>query len=458
MSGFLFEGGEAGVGFHVADDFVFGEKDECPLGGPGVFQQVFEFGVAVLAQGACPGAGGFQRRGAVAGQKPVAQAHEQAHGGGLAPFGELRGPAAGLRPAVPRGPAHPVGEGLLDAFGHPGAAERFGKTAFFELWMDGDLTVVFVEDAHHASVAAHPDFAADVFGGHFVAGALEADVSVALHFARGFLEAGEDRRGQGAQGWFFDFGEMGADLLARGAVDAPVGDVFFPMAQVGVERGERIEPAAFHGVLLQIVHVAFHLALVLRGAREGGHGRGLIVPAEGRELRVELRIVEVGLEHAGLQVVEHEQFGHAAEVPEGVFNGAHEAFGVLARHGFGVALARMAQHHPEHVDFAPLAADAHPEGCVVDLRLLAGEDFHAPDALRVLRLELAHEALDRFVGVGEAVLPDQILPDALGMEAFLQFGLDDLAVGFAVAGASGPARAAFPVRIMLRAGGRNGTL
>ena len=41
--------------------------------------------------------------------------------------------------------------------------------------------------------------------------------------------------------------------------------------------------------------------------------------AKGTQLRVELRIEPVGLQHRGLQVIEDERGGDASEVAEGVF-------------------------------------------------------------------------------------------------------------------------------------------
>lgn len=128
---------------------------------------------------------------------------------------------------------------------------------------------------------------------------------------------------------------MGPDLFAGGAVDAVIGGGLFPVAQVGVDRSEGVELAPFERAVFDVADVAFDLALVLRGAGSGQQGAHAVVGAEALELRVELRIVEVGLEDPGLEVVEHEDPGDPAEVPEGVFQPADEALGILAKHRFG---------------------------------------------------------------------------------------------------------------------------
>lgn len=60
-----------------------------------------------------------------------------------------------------------------------------------------------VEEAHHASVAAHPHFARDVFDGHFVVGFFKFDVSVPVSPAFGFHEAGGEIAGKVLEGGLF---------------------------------------------------------------------------------------------------------------------------------------------------------------------------------------------------------------------------------------------------------------
>jgi len=155
--------------------------------------------------------------------------------------------------------------------------------------------------------------------------------------------------------------------------------------------------------------------------------------AEGCELWIEFGVVVAGLEHSGLEVVEHKQAWHTTPVAKGVFDSTDEAFGVLPQHHFGVALARVAQGDAQHVNFLSLACQLDPQRSVVDLGLLTGFAFHAPDALWIGLLELRYEAFDGLVGMLELVVIDEILPDAFGVELGVEFCLDDLAITLTVA-------------------------
>ena len=66
--------------------------------------------------------------------------------------------------------------------------------------------------------------------------------------------------------------------------------------------------------------------------------------AEINDLRVELRIVPIGLRDGALGVVKDDRSRNAAEMPECVFQNTNEVFGRLSKDSFGVALARMAQN------------------------------------------------------------------------------------------------------------------
>ena len=77
-------------------------------------------------------------------------------------------------------------------------------------------------------------------------------------------------------------------------------------------------------------------------------------------------------------------------------------------------------------------------GAVVDLRFFArcGENDRA-GFRRLCAALLADEAFDGFVGTGEAVMIDEILPDRHGVATDRQSLLDELAVGLASAGGGG---------------------
>ena len=96
--------------------------------------------------------------------------------------------------------------------------------------MDLHLFHPLIEDAHAATVPAHPDLATDQFRGNFIKGAGHFDVTVAMNVAPGFLEAGKKRVGQRLQMGAFLF-KTGGDLLARGPMDPFVSHLGFPLLE-----------------------------------------------------------------------------------------------------------------------------------------------------------------------------------------------------------------------------------
>ena len=148
--------------------------------------------------------------------------------------------------------------------GHP---QAFTEAARFQPGMDGDLFHAVVVDAHVAAVPTHPDSCADILLGHLVVGASYFHVAVTVDFSAAFLEAFKKTLGQGSQGGFFHLRKMLLYLLAGGAVDTLVSYRAFPLAQVGIDLGQALEPAASQGVVFDVFDRVFHFALV--GGPEG---------------------------------------------------------------------------------------------------------------------------------------------------------------------------------------------
>jgi hypothetical protein len=69
-----------------------------------------------------------------------------------------------------------------------------GELPRFSRRVQGDLLPPQVVNPHQPGFVPDPDLAADVFGRHRIIGALELDVAIAVHGARGFFEAGEHHR------------------------------------------------------------------------------------------------------------------------------------------------------------------------------------------------------------------------------------------------------------------------
>ena len=123
---------------------------------------------------------------------------------------------------------------------------------------------------------------------------------------------------------------------------------------------------------MHIVDAAFHLAFVPRRIRPRRQQHHAVVLAERAHLGIELGIEPVGRGHRRTQVIGDQALRHTAEGAEGILQATDECLGRLAIDRFAVALARMAQHHAQHMRSAAFAGRVHNPGALaeVDLRLL----------------------------------------------------------------------------------------
>ncbi len=267
-----------------------------------------------------------------------------------------------------------------------------------------------------------------------------------MHVAPGFLITWEQGCRQRLEVRTFLF-KARAHLFARGAMDALVGDADFPLCQEEIFLRQGLEPPAFERIAAHVGNSPLHLPLVLRRPRSARHDSHAVMAAEVGQLRVDLRIEPVRLQDRCFQVVEIEQKRHAPKVADRIFKAAQERFRVLPHDRFAVALARATQDHAENptptcLAFPVLNHRSQPE---VHLHLLTGLTFHPPDPRRLRRPHLAHESLDRLVGVREPALLHQILINPLRAQPHFHLRQDRLRQWFALALATG-----------YFAGGRNG--
>ena len=144
------------------------------------------------------------------------------------------------------------------------------------------------------------------------------------------------------------------------------------------------------GVVLDVVDALLDLPLVAGRVGPGGQKHGAVVLAEGADLGVELGIEPVGLLHGGLEVVQDQPPGHAAEVAEGILQAAEEVVGGLAVDDLAVGLAGVAQHDAEDMGLAALAVGADDRGAraEVDLGLVTGLALEAAEGELACRLRV----------------------------------------------------------------------
>ena len=238
--------------------------------------------------------------------------------------------------------------------------------------------------------------------------------------------------------------EVGALLLEHGLHLAPLGavnalgcPVLLPVRQELVLGLDGFESPALQGRGLGVADGMLHRALaigVTHPRRVGHHG---VVRQGGGVHRVEIGLVQVGLQDAFLEVVQHHVLRAAAKVAKGLLvQLGPDLLAGLPDHA-PEAGARVAQRGHEQPRFAIPIAAGHAGGrplAVVHLHLLAGQKAQAVELLGLLVPEPRTETLDRVVLAGKAVLVDQVLVDRRGVALQAQLHLDELAMGFAQRG------------------------
>ena len=214
---------------------------------------------------------------------------------------------AGLRPlaaafAEQRRALHPPPAGGEHRSAHPGDAQNAAELSGFQARVDLHLLHAVVENAYAAALPSHPHLPADILRGRFVKGSLNLHEAVPAHVAPGLLVARKKRAWQRLQMGAFLLEACG-HLFAGRAVNAFVGDVLFPVSEKKVLLGQRLETSPFERVAPNVGHSALHLPLVLRHPRTAGHDVDVVMAAKVCQLRVDLRIKPIGLEHRRLQII-----------------------------------------------------------------------------------------------------------------------------------------------------------
>ncbi len=161
-----------------------------------------------------------------------------------------------------------------------------------------------------------------------------------------------------------------------------------------------------------------------------------MMPRERHDLRIQLRIKPVGLQHRRLEIVDHDRPRHATEVTKRTLDRSDERLGILPQHRLRVALARVTQHHAQHMcaTLSTLDRDRRsaPE---VHLHLGAGLALHASERIRRRASPRRDEPTHRVAAEVDAVLIAQVGVDAHGGETALEHRLDQRPMRPATAGA-----------------------
>jgi len=193
------------------------------------------------------------------------------------------------------------------------------------------------------------------------------------------------------------FLEHGLHLAAFAAVDAQGGPLGLPVRKEDVLLFNRLEAPALQCRGLGVADGVFDAALAVGVAHARRVGHHAVV-RQGRGIdRVELGLVQVGLEHALLEVVEHDVAATAAEVTPGLLVQPRPGLLAGAPDHTAVAAPRVAQRGHEQPRLAPALGAGHAREstlAVVDLHLFARQEGQAVELLGLAVAQLVGEALD----------------------------------------------------------------
>jgi hypothetical protein len=110
--------------------------------------------------------------------------------------------------------------------------------------------------------------------------------------------------------------------------------------------------------------------------------------------------------HRSAKIIEHNGFGYATKIPEGVFQTPDEVFRGLAENDFAVSFPRMTQYDAKHMRPSSSALFIENESALaeVDLGFGPGGAFHAPEGQGRYFPKTAQVSLDRGVASHKAML------------------------------------------------------
>ena len=299
------------------------------------------------------------------------------------------------------------------------------------------------EQADVQIIPLHLDALADPAGWRAVVRGLDFDAAIEMDGALAVpVIAKRFERERPERGLFL--GKHRGDLSFRRAVDARVGPARFPAIQVRLRLLERLEAESSQRCFLGVADAGFDFAFAIGIADAARQRDDAVVREHVAIQRIERGIVDVGREHALVQIVEDDHADGAAEPTKRALVQLRPDLRARSPHQQPHRFARAAQRQDEEAraSVLPCAAVAdHRPLAVVDLAFFARR--RRDDDARLGRCAAAQgtdEAADTRVPRGKAVVVDQVLPDGDGVAATRQRLGDDLAIRLAGARARGSAR------------------
>ena len=234
------------------------------------------------------------------------------------------------------------------------------------------------------------------------------------------------------------FFEHGLHLAALTAVDTGGGPGHFPVLKEVVLLFDSLKAPALKSSRLCMPNCVLNSAFAIGIPYAGGVTHHVVVLECGGVNGVELGLVDVGLEYAFLEVVQHHVSARPTEVAPCLLMQPGPGFLAGLPDHATKAAPRVAQRCHEQAGFTVADGTQHAGGCalaVVDLHLLAGRKLQAVELFGLAVTQLGGKSLNGVVGAREAKLIDQVLVDGHGVAFEAQLGLDVVPVGLADGGA-----------------------
>lgn len=180
------------------------------------------------------------------------------------------------------------------------------------------FSVQGIEQVHEAPADMNNDLPTHPGVRRRVKGSPDGDMAVRMHFAQGDFEQREAVDGKRLERRLLLGLEELVYLPFDRAVDAGVGPTLSPVVQEALLVLETFEGPALEGIL-DVLNLRLDLALVPGSRHPAGTGDDVVVGQQSRIERIELGIVEIGLYHSLLEIIQADDFRDSAEVAEGLF-------------------------------------------------------------------------------------------------------------------------------------------
>ena len=168
-------------------------------------------------------------------------------------------------------------------------------------------------------------------------------------------------------------------------MDAGIGPAFLPVIEIGLGLLQALEALTLERGFLGVADAGLDFTFAIGVTDPAWHSHHAVVRKHIAVERIERGIVEVGLEHAFAQIVEHYDPWAAAEPAKGFLVELGPGLRTGAKDQQANRLAAVAQRHDEQPSAPVLAAFLvahHRTGAVVDLGFFARCGQNDADGLR----------------------------------------------------------------------------